>query len=129
MKKIILAIVAAGLIAAGLTACDNDARVVSQNISTDADNFKIPRRVVFYNGISGEYILEVRGLCSMSNAQTGRNSIAVTCKKENGYVKHFLGVSDNVTWFAEQLDPAMVSASHYKVIFKPSVIIPAVELR
>jgi len=46
---------------------------------------------------------------------------------ENTYKKHFLGLSDNVTYFAEQLENAEVDVYHYKVIFKPEVIVPAVE--
>ena len=45
------------------------------------------------------------------------------------FKKHFLGLSDNVTYFAEQLEPAQANVYHYRVTFKPSVIIPAVNLR
>lgn len=45
------------------------------------------------------------------------------------YKKHFLGLSDNVTYFAEQVKQAKASVSHYRVVFKPSVIIPAIEMR
>jgi hypothetical protein len=89
--------------------------------------------VVFYNGITGDYILEVEGLCSIGNYDTpGR--LSVTCKVASGngadaYKKHFLGLSDNVTYFAEQLDPIAASPYHYKVIFKPSVIVPDIEVR
>lgn len=56
--------------------------------------------------------------------------LAVTCKLPGDqYKKHFLGKSDNVTYFAEQMDASGVSADHYKVIFKPSVIIPDIEAR
>lgn len=114
-----------------ITACgQNDAYVVSQNISTDADNFKIQRRIVFYNGITGDYLLQIEGACSLGNASTGKNSIAVTCKTgSSSYKKHFLGLSDNVTFFAEQLEGANVSPYRYKVIFKPTVIIPDIEIR
>ena len=50
-------------------------------------------------------------------------------KTPEGYKRHLLGVSDNVTWFSEQLAANQVSTSFYKVTFKPSVIIPAIELR
>ena len=126
MKRIALALAALLL----LVACDNDARVASRNLSQAADNFEIARRVVFYNGITNDYMLEIVGLCSLENASTGRNSIAVVCKTGPGqFKKHFLGTSDNVTWFAEQLDPAMASTARYRVTFKPSVIVPAVDLR
>lgn len=129
MKKLLLAC-ALMASAIGLAACDNDAQVASSNLSQAADNFQIARRVVFYNGISGDYILTIEGFCSLGDASTGRNSIAVTCKTGPGqYKKHFLGISNNVTWFAEQIDAANVSTSFYKVTWKPSTIIPAIDLR
>ena len=57
------------------------------------------------------------------------SKLEVTCKTgEQSYKKHYLGLSDNVTYFSEQLDDHAVDASHYKVIFKPSVILPNVEV-
>lgn len=124
MKKFILS----GLIALSLAGCDvNDADVASHNLSKAADNFQIERRIVFYNGVTGEYILQLQGLCSIEN--DGRR-VAVTCKTgPTEFKKHFLGLSDNVTYFAEQLREADVSTAHYKVIFKPSAIIPDVDLK
>jgi hypothetical protein len=112
--------------AVALSAC-NDAQVVSYNLSQAADNFKIARRIVFYNGITNDYMLEIRGLCSQE--QTDKK-LAVTCKTgDSQYKKHFLGLSDNVTYFSEQIDGADASTQHYKITFKPSVIVPAIELR
>jgi len=45
----------------------SDADIASSNLSVAADNFEINRRIVFYNGISGEYILTIEGLCSLGN--------------------------------------------------------------
>lgn len=110
------------------TACSSDADVASSNLSKDAENFKILRRVVFYNGITGDYILSIEGYCSVETEEN--NKLTVTCKLgEDKYKKHFLGRSDNVTWFAEQVEGANVSTKHYKVVFKPSTIIPDVEVR
>jgi len=56
--------------------------------------------------------------------------LAVIVKTDKGdFVKHYLGLSDNVTYFSEQLIPSKVSTKHYKVIFKPSVIVPDVDLK
>ena len=111
------------------TASCSDAWVASDNLSTAADNFEINRRVVFYNGITGEYMLVIEGLCSLGKAKT-MEAITVTCKTgEKQYKKHFLGLSDNVTFIAEQLADVSVSKSHYRVVFKPSVILPDIELR
>lgn len=112
-----------------LASCDSDANVASRNLSQAADNFEIQRRVVFYNGITGDYILEIEGLCSIGNSDTA-NRMTVTCKTSpNTFKKHYLGLSNNVTFFAEQLEPSKVSTYFYRVIFKPSVIIPDIELR
>lgn len=129
MKKYILLLTIPFLCLPLLGEGCNDADVVSHNISTAADNFEVNRRVVFYNGITGEYMLEIDGLCSLGNDRTS-TEVSITCKTGPGqYKKHFLGLSDNVTYFAEQIDGSDVSKAQYKVIFKPSVIIPAAEIK
>jgi hypothetical protein len=123
------AMAAVVVLAGGLTACSSDADVASENLSKAADNFEIQRRVVFYNGITGEYLLEVTGLCSVGNNDSG-DKLSITCKiGDHKFVKHYLGKSDNVTWFAEQIDTADVSVDHYRVVFKPEEIVPNVDLR
>lgn len=129
MKKILLLlpfVLVSGLLFGG---CDSDANVASYNISKDADMFRVNRRIVFYNGINGEYILTIEGFCSLGNNDPA-GELSVTCKTGvDSYKKHFLGLSDNVTYFAEQRESKDVSVDHYKVIFKPSTIIPDVEIR
>ena len=116
------------LLLAGLTACGKEADVASKNLSTAADQFEINRRIVFYNGITGDYILTNEGLCALGNSD-GPRELTVTCKTgPASYKKHFLGLSDNVTYFADQIDAATVDVFHYRVIFKPSVIIPEIDL-
>jgi hypothetical protein len=124
MKKLILALACLAVLAG----C-NDADVASRNLSKAADNFEINRRVVFYNGITGEYMLSIEGLCSLGNADKSRE-VTITCKTgPANFKKHFLGLSDNVTYFVEQLDGADVSTYHYKVVFKPSVIVPDISVK
>jgi hypothetical protein len=108
--------------------CERDAAIASYNISAAADSFEIYRRVVFYNGITDNYILVVEGYCSIE-VDSRANQLELTVKTGPGtYVKHFLGLSDNVTYFAEQLEPAQVSTGQYRVIFKPTTIIPAIDI-
>jgi hypothetical protein len=62
-----------------------------------------------------------------STAQDGLpgNTLAVTCKiGPDKYIKDYLGLSDNVTWFMLQEKPVDVSVYHYEVIFKPENVIP-----
>lgn len=124
-----LALAAAIASAATLAACSPDADVASRNLSRAADMFEINRRVVFYNGITGDYILTIEGLCSLGN-NDGPKQLTVTCKTgPSDFKKHFLGLSDNVTYFAEQVEGAKVSTYHYRVIFKPQTILPDIDIR
>ncbi|QDM55692.1 hypothetical protein SEA_HOKKEND_106 [Mycobacterium phage HokkenD] len=127
MKKLLTAVAATGLIL-GLSSCSSDADVASENLSKAADNFEIPRRIVFFNGITDKYLLEIQGRCSIS-ADTASKKLDVTCKVNDGYKKHFLGLSDNVSYFVEQINGANVSTDFYQVNFKPASILPDVELR
>ena len=125
MKKILFVLV---LFAVLVSAC-SDADVASQNLSTAADNFEITRRIVFYNGITNEYILQIEGLCSLGNYDAA-GSLSVTCKTgPNLFKKHFLGLSDNVTYFSEQIDASPSDPFHYRVIFKPETLIPDIDLQ
>ena len=127
MNRIISAI-AIVAVAAGLGAC-TDAQMASQNLSKAADYFEIQRRIVFYNGITDSYMLTIEGLCSIEKDNQDVQ-LEVTCKTgPSEYKKHFLGISDNVTYFVEQLQNANVSAYHYRVVFKPAAIVPDIEVR
>lgn len=124
MKKLLL-ILTLAIVFAGCS----DADTVSYNLSQAADNFEINRRIVFYNGITGEYMLTIEGLCSLGNSDPS-GQLSVTCQTgAKDFKKHFLGLSDNVTYFVEQVDAAKASPYHYRVVFKPSLIIPDIEIR
>lgn len=107
----------------------SDAHIASNNLTKASDNFEVQRRIIFYNGITGEYMLSIEGLCSISSTETIKG-VAVTCKTgPAAYKKHMLGLSDNVTVFVEQVEPVAASQYRYRVVFKPLAIIPDVEIR
>lgn len=125
MKKLLLVLFVAALL---ITSCALEADVASRNVSKAADQFEVNRRIVFYNGITNEYILMIEGLCSLGNYDSA-GELSVTCKVGPGtYKKHFLGLSDNVTYFAEQIEPIAASSYQYRVIFRPTTIIPDIEV-
>lgn len=124
MKKVL---VLALLVALG--ACSSPADVAADNLSAAAENFEIQRRIVFFNGITDTYLLSVEGRCSVeTNESALGGSLEVTCKiGPSQFKKHFLGLSDNVSFFVEQLEAASVSEFHYRVFFRPQTIIPDVD--
>lgn len=128
MKKLILSALIAVVAMTGLSGCDiNDADVVSKNLSTDAANFKVNRRIVFTNLRTGDFLLSIEGLCARENTTT---EIQITCQTgPNEFKKHFMGLTTEVAYFIEQTDSVPSNKYHYNVTFKPSVIVPTIELR
>lgn len=115
-----------GMMALFLAAC-TEADTVSTNLSKEADSFNVERRVIFFNGITDTYLLTIEGRCSIVDEG---DQLEVTCKtSDNDYKKHFLGLSDNVTYFVEQMEGQDVDPFHYKVIFRPESIIPDIDLQ
>lgn len=105
----------------------SDAEIARANLETAEQNFEVYRRVVFYNGITGEYILTIEGRLAIIVDSDG--DLVVTVKtKEGKFLKHYLGLSDNVTYFSEALESNDVSTQQYRVIFKPASILPTVEV-
>jgi hypothetical protein len=129
MKKL-LTIAALVLASAFVAGCgENDSRVVSRNLATQADNFEINRRIVFVNGITDNYLMTIEGLCSKDDTSTDRK-LSITCKVGPGtYKRHLLGLSDNMSYFIEQLEPVAASSYHYRVVFKPSTLLPDVQIK
>lgn len=125
MKKVFLAVLAVAMVSM-FTSCGklvSDASVARNNLEVAEQNFEVQRRVVFYNGITGEYILTIEGKLAIIVDSDG--DLVVTVKTPDGkYLKHYLGLSDNVTYFSEALLPTSVSVDSYSVQFKPSAILP-----
>lgn len=125
MKKLLVLLGMVSLLAG----CADEANIASRNLGKAADNFEVNRRVVFYNGITSDYLLSIEGLCSIEPLQNP-SRVAVICKVgPTEYKKHFLGLSDNVTYFVEQLESSKASPHHYRVTFKPSAILPDVRVQ
>ena len=94
---------------------------------TASDNFRVTRRVVFANGITDKYLPSIEGLCSIMKDKEDAQ-LEATCKTGDGeYKKHYPGISDNVTYFVEQTDPASVDTYHYKVQSRPEELLPGVD--
>ena len=116
--------------AMALAGCQGDAKIASRNISKAADNFEINRRIVFINGITDNYLLSIEGRCAFEVESGAKPKVAVTCKTgPSAFKKHTLGLSDNVTFFSEQMEAADVSVFHYRVTFKPQSLLRDYDFR
>ena len=122
-----LSIILAAATSIFLAGCVQESQTASYNVSQAAHNFEVNRRVVFYNGITGDYILTIEGLLSVT-PEDGKLSVIVKTGPGQ-YKKHYLGVSDNVTWFCEQIESVPADPFHYRVVFRPTSIVPDVQLK
>ncbi|MBO5138692.1 MAG: hypothetical protein J6B89_03520 [Bacilli bacterium] len=128
MKKInkkIKLIVVIEIVVLGVTGCafERDSKVASYNVSKEADNFKVKRRITFINLRHDSYLFEIVGNCSIDDNSSGE--LEVICKVgEDKYQKHFLKKTTEVTYVVEQLDYSEVSKYDYEIVFKPESIVP-----
>lgn len=118
--KIVLAILSLCL----LSGCSSDATQVTHNIKKDAEQFRVMRRVVFMNNITGEYLFQAEGNCSVETNSTD-NRLELTCKVgEEKYKVHYFGLSNNTSYIVEQMEWQEANKYKYEIIFKPESIIP-----
>ncbi|AHK12003.1 hypothetical protein Hosp_049 [Mycobacterium phage Hosp] len=127
MNKIAV-VAAAGLAALTLASCSSPSDVVSENISKEAENFGIARKINYVNGVTDKLTMTIEGRCNI-DVDEAESQLEVTCRTPMGDLKHFLHLSDNMTYFVEQVDPARVSQDQYKVYWNPSVLIPDIDAK
>lgn len=122
---LILSTAIVGGVLLSAAACTSDADQADRNISVEAEQFRIERKIIFYNSITDKYMAEVTGRCSVDDSADLSNTLAVTCKVgPNAFTKDYLGKADNVAWFSIQQKPVDVSVYHKEIILKPENIVP-----
>jgi hypothetical protein len=126
-KKIVLVVVSLFILSL-ITGC-TESDVVSTNLSEDADNFKVLRKITFMNTITDEVLYTVEGNFSI-NADIDDNQLEITAKTgKNEYQKHFLGLSPTTVYVVEQLEWQETNKYNFKITVKPSTLIPDVNVQ
>lgn len=133
MKKsnqVIAIIVAIVVLVFSLSGCRQSDRV-TYNLSKDADNFKIIRQVTIINCIQGDVLFQMTGRMSVEGGSEGSSSstgndelIIIVQTSETTFKKHFIGLSDNVTYIVEQIETADVDNYSYTLVFNPNMWLP-----
>ena len=102
----------------------NEAERVNYNITENAQNFNVYRRVTVINCIQGDTLFEIEGRMNIE-ADTADNQLEITVETDAGeYKKHFIGLSDNVTYTVEDITGSEVSKYHYEINYNPKMWIP-----
>ena len=112
------------MMAIGFTGCQRESDKVSYNLSKEADSFNVVRQITVINCIQGDTLFQMTGKMSIK-ADTADNQLEITVEDENGsYKKHFIGLSDNVTYVVEQISNKHVSKYKYTLNYNPKMWIP-----
>lgn len=123
--KIILAILSVLMVTTVFIGCETEAQRVSYNLSQQADNFNIVRQLTVINCIEGDVLFQMTGKMSIT-ADTADNQLEIIVEDNGTYVKHFVGLSDNVTYVVEDLNLGANEVNKYKYTlnFNPKMWIP-----
>lgn len=107
-----------------LTGCQTQAEKVSYNLSMEADNFNNVRQVTVINCLQGDVLFQMTGKLSIT-ADTADKQLEIVVEDENGeYKKHFIGLSDNVTYVVEDITSKDVNNYKYTLNFNPKMWLP-----
>ena len=123
-RKHILAIAALILCAVLLSGCEfeTEANKVSRNVSKEADNFNVTRRVTVFNTRTDKVLLEIIGNLSV---QKSSGDIDIIVETDQGvYKKHFVSLNSWTTYVVEDISGAYVDKYHYEINFLPEMIVP-----
>lgn len=118
-KTFITLILVAGIILTTLTGCswESEADVASYNISQEADNFNVYRKVSVINNQSDVVMLEFEGWCSIRKDNTD-NQLEITYRAgEETYYKDFIGLNDRTTYVITQIDGSNVDKYYYEWLY------------
>ena len=120
-----MVIIAIGIIIAITLGGCTEAERASYNLSQQADNFNVVRQVTVINCITGDVLFQMSGKMSI-NSDNVDHQLEITVEDDGRYQKHFIGLSDNVTYVVEDLNLGSneVSQYHYTINFNPKMWLP-----
>lgn len=109
-----------------LAACSTEADRVSYNLSQQADNFNDVRQITVINCLQSDVLFQMTGKMSIT-ADTADKQLEILVEDENGeYKKHFIGLSDNVTYVVEDVTTGDVNQYKYTLNFNPKMWLPEI---
>lgn len=126
-NKKIAALAGAALMTIGLTTlsgCANESEKVSYNISKEADNFNVRRRVAVINTRTDKIEFKVEGLISVDTSNS-KKLVVIAEVSKGKYRKHLINMTKNNMYVVEDLtDGTKVNKYKYEVEYMPESILP-----
>lgn len=119
-KKFILGILLITMVS--LTGCRESSRA-SYNLSKEADSFNVVRQITVINCLQGDVMFQMSGKMAIEMDEE-ENQLEVMIEDGDMYKKHFIGLSDNVTYIIEDIKGVDVDNYKYTIKINPEMWIP-----
>jgi len=123
-KLVVLGLFLVIALCVAMTGCQTQAEKVSYNLSLEADNFNVIRQLTVINCIQGDVLFQMTGKISIEVDEPNNQLEIVVEDEHSNYQKHFVGLSDNVTYTVEQLDVKNVDNYKFNLNFNPNMWLP-----
>ena len=116
-KKMMAVLLMALLVCMAITGC-TEANQVSNNLSQEADNFNVTRKLTVVNARTDTILLELTGTFALKNNTA--NELEVIIEKEEGkYKKDLVYLNDYTMYVVEDVSGSDVDKYHYEINFLP----------
>lgn len=119
-KKFILGILLITMMS--LSGC-REAERASYNLSKEADSFNVVRQITVINCLQGDIMFQMSGKMSIDMDEV-ENQLEIIIEDGDIYKKHFIGLSDNVTYIIEDIKGVDVENYKYTIKINPKMWIP-----
>lgn len=118
MKKKVIGALAGVMILAGTVSGCTEAAQVSHNVSQEANNFNVTRKLTVINARTDTILLEMVGTFALMN--NSANELEIVCEVGDGvYKKHLVYLNDWTCYVVEDISGADVDKYHYEINFLP----------
>lgn len=124
MKKYFVMVAVVVMLMVSMTGCVDQATIVSNNVSKEADNFNVVRRLTVINTRTDKCLLQMTGKISIEDVIDGI-AVLVEVDREKGiYQKHWVYLNENTMYTVEDLNGVSVSKYAYELEFMPQELVP-----
>ena len=124
MKKLFAMVAVVMALMFSMTGCIDEATVVSYNVSKEADNFNVVRRLTVINTRTDKCLLQMTGKISIEDVTDGIAVLVEVDRDKGIYQKHWVYLNENTMYTVEDLNGVGVSKYAYELEFMPQELVP-----
>ena len=124
MKKLFATVAVVIMLMVSMTGCVDEATVVSHNVSKEADNFNVVRRLTVINTRTDKCLLQMTGKISIEDVTDGIAVLVEVDRDKGIYQKHWVYLNENTMYTVEDLNGVGVSKYAYELEFMPQELVP-----